>query len=140
MRWLLNFFRNSLAARRRRRGPRRRDPLRLPSALHVTSLEERRMLVAGVTVATGDGVAVTEGGTDDTYTLVLDEAPTGAVTITATADAQTQVSKDGTTFADSVQLTFTTSDWATAPERWAAAKAGRRAVGIVSLRPSWPKA
>ncbi|MCY2991112.1 MAG: autotransporter-associated beta strand repeat-containing protein [Planctomycetota bacterium] len=67
-----------------------------------------------VTVTASDGsTGVTESGTTDTYTLVLDKQPSGTVTITVSADAQLQVSKDDSTFASSVQLTFTTSDWAT---------------------------
>ncbi len=90
MRWLLNFFRDSLGIPppTSQSSP---EPVAVRPALHVTCLEERRVLDAAVTVDTGDGVAATEGGTTDTYTLVLNEAPTGTVTITVTPDVQTDL-------------------------------------------------
>lgn len=58
----------------------------------------------GVTVAqSGGNTAVIEGGATDTYTIVLDSAPSGAVTIALTPDAQLSVNPN--------LLTFTTIDW-----------------------------
>ncbi|HIK11274.1 MAG TPA: DUF4347 domain-containing protein [Oscillatoriaceae cyanobacterium M33_DOE_052] len=63
---------------------------------------------AGVTITqTGGTTQLTEGSITDTYTIALDTLPTGNVQITATADAQTQVSLDGVNFAASQTLTFT---------------------------------
>ena len=62
----------------------------------------------GVTVTQSAGsTEVTEGGSTDTYTLQLNTLPIGNVQITVTADAQAQVSLDGTTFAATQTLTFT---------------------------------
>nr|WP_199248964.1 Calx-beta domain-containing protein [[Phormidium] sp. ETS-05] len=64
--------------------------------------------IAGVTITqTGGNTQLTEGSITDTYTIALDTLPTGNVQITATADAQTQVSLDGVNFAASQTLTFT---------------------------------
>ena len=46
----------------------------------------------------------------DTYTIALTQAPTAAVSVTITADAQTQVSLDGATFASTQTVTFTAGD------------------------------
>ncbi|TWU57090.1 Dockerin type I repeat protein [Rubripirellula tenax] len=54
---------------------------------------------AGVTVSGAESLDISEAGSTDTYTIALDTIPTGAVEITATADAQTQVSIDGINFA-----------------------------------------
>ncbi len=60
----------------------------------------------GVTITeSAASTDVTEGGATDSYDVVLDEIPTGTVTITVTPDAQVSVDK-GT-------LTFLTSDWDT---------------------------
>ncbi|MCU0463285.1 MAG: hypothetical protein MUF38_01815 [Anaerolineae bacterium] len=56
----------------------------------------------GVTV-TGSPLSVTEGGATDTYTVVLNELPTGDVTITLTPGTQITVG--------SSTLTFTTANW-----------------------------
>nr|WP_199250081.1 Calx-beta domain-containing protein [[Phormidium] sp. ETS-05] len=70
---------------------------------------------AGVTITqTGGTTQLTEGGITDTYTIALDTLPTGNVQITATADAQTQVSLDGVNFAASQTLTFTPANGMTA--------------------------
>lgn len=56
----------------------------------------------------GDKTLVTEGnGSTDTYVLRLNTPPTGAVTVRATADAQTEVSADGVAFGPTADLVFT---------------------------------
>ena len=60
----------------------------------------------GVTVSEST-VSVTEGGTTDTYTVVLDTAPTGDVTIAVT-ETSDDISLSATT------LTFGTATWSTA--------------------------
>jgi len=61
----------------------------------------------GIVIATGDGVAVTENGASDTYTVALQSQPTADVTVTLTpGDAQILVSP--------ATLPFTTLNWATA--------------------------
>ncbi len=57
----------------------------------------------GVTISR-DALTVGEGATGS-YTVVLDSEPTGPVTVTPTAPANTDVSVDPT------ELTFTTGDW-----------------------------
>ena len=53
----------------------------------------------GVSVAeSGGNTSVSESGTTDTYEIALQTAPTAAVEITVTADAQSEVSVDGVTF------------------------------------------
>ena len=54
--------------------------------------------IAGVSIDVGDGVAVTEGDTTDTYTVVLDTRPTSDVTVTITGDADAGVSPSTLTF------------------------------------------
>ncbi len=62
----------------------------------------------GVTVTqSGGSTEVTEGGNTDTYTVQLNTLPTSNVQITVTADAQAQISLNGTTFAATQTLTFT---------------------------------
>lgn len=61
----------------------------------------------GITVDVGDGITVAEGGAKDTYTVALDTVPAGAVEITVTADAQTEVSLDGSSFANSQSFSRT---------------------------------
>ncbi|RUT05902.1 hypothetical protein DSM106972_031080 [Dulcicalothrix desertica PCC 7102] len=54
----------------------------------------------GVLILPSDGnVVVSEGGTTDTYQIVLTQSPTGTVQITATADSETEISLDGVNFA-----------------------------------------
>ncbi|MDE0405362.1 MAG: spondin domain-containing protein [Nitrospira sp.] len=63
--------------------------------------------VAGVMVSKGT-LSLTEGGTADTYTMVLTKAPTTSVTVTATSeDAVVKVHTGSGPPADSVTLTFT---------------------------------
>mgnify|MGYP002527953807 CR=1 FL=1 len=50
---------------------------------------------------------VTEGGVTDSYTLALDTMPAGNVTITVTADAETEVSLNGVVYTGSVAPVFT---------------------------------
>lgn len=62
---------------------------------------------AGITVTESDGgTAGTEGGTTDTYTVVLNSRPTEDVEVTLTTDAQVTATPS--------PLTFTSSDWDTA--------------------------
>ncbi|MBW4680306.1 MAG: tandem-95 repeat protein [Microcoleus vaginatus WJT46-NPBG5] len=64
---------------------------------------------AGVTITQSAGItSVAETGATDTYTIALNTIPTGSVQITATADTQTEISLDGTTFSNSI--TFTRTD------------------------------
>ncbi|MBP9717773.1 hypothetical protein KBD59_00545 [Candidatus Gracilibacteria bacterium] len=60
---------------------------------------------AGVTITEVTGTAVTEGGAGDTYTVVLDGAPTASVTINLTAGADLTLSDSS--------LLFTTGNWDT---------------------------
>ncbi|MDX2231130.1 MAG: FG-GAP-like repeat-containing protein [Leptolyngbyaceae cyanobacterium bins.349] len=61
----------------------------------------------GVTIApSGGSTVVAEGGAIDTYTIVLNSAPTANVTITPVADAQTAVSFAG-------PVIFTPGNWST---------------------------
>ena len=55
----------------------------------------------GITVDAGDGITVAEESGTDTYTIALDSTPTAAVEITVTADSQSEISLDGSTFAAS---------------------------------------
>ncbi len=65
---------------------------------------------AGVSITESDGsTGVSETGpTSDTYTVALASEPTGAVTVTATPDDQTDL---GAGAGVSVNLTFTTANW-----------------------------
>ena len=64
-------------------------------------------LTAGVTIAqSGGNTAVTEGGTTDIYTVVLDSPPTQNVTITLNNSAQTTT--------NAATLIFTPGNWNTA--------------------------
>ena len=51
---------------------------------------------------TGGSTDVAEGGATDTYLIGLSTNPAGTVSITATADAQAELSLDGTTYSSSV--------------------------------------
>lgn len=61
---------------------------------------------AGVTITqSGGSTDVNEQGeTSDTYTISLNTAPTGTVSIAIAADEETQISKDGVNFFNSVTL------------------------------------
>ncbi|MFB2837785.1 SdiA-regulated domain-containing protein [Floridanema evergladense] len=64
----------------------------------------------GVTITqTGGNTSVVEGGATDTYTIALNTTPTGAVDIAIAADAQTEISTDGTNFSNSVTLNLTST-------------------------------
>ncbi len=54
----------------------------------------------------GGSTDVTEGGATDTYDVELSATPDGSVTVTVTADPQSEVSTDGTAFYGSVDLLF----------------------------------
>jgi len=60
---------------------------------------------AGVTTDTSGGIAVTEGSTTDTFTMVLDTIPTGDVVLTFTDDGAVSMSP--------TSLTFTSANWDT---------------------------
>jgi len=63
--------------------------------------------VAGITVTQTDGnTAVSEAGQTDTYAIALNTTPSSPVTVTINADAQTEISLDGTTFAQSLEVSF----------------------------------
>jgi hypothetical protein len=67
----------------------------------------------GIQIVQSDGSTdVTEGGATDTYQIVLATVPSSGVEVTITADAQTEVSLNGTTYG-SVQVATLTS---TAPQ------------------------
>ena len=69
---------------------------------------------AGVAIDEGDGVSVIEGGTTDSYTLVLGFAPTSDVTITIDDNGEpNQVTVNGSETTETTTLTFSTSDWDT---------------------------
>lgn len=64
----------------------------------------------GVTITqTGGNTSVVEGGATDTYTIALNTTPTGAVDIEIAADAQTEISTDGTNFSNSVTVNLTST-------------------------------
>jgi large repetitive protein len=67
---------------------------------------------AAVSINELGGVSVSEGGTADSYTVVLTSEPYAPVTVTATAGAQIGVAGSATgPFGSSVQLTFTAANW-----------------------------
>lgn len=70
---------------------------------------------AGVTITqSGGSTNVNEAGqTTDTYTIALNTTPSSAVTIAISADAQTQISTDGTNFSNSVNVTLNNTNPAT---------------------------
>ncbi len=55
----------------------------------------------------GDGVAIAEAGGTDTYTLALASLPAGTVTVSILADAQSEVSLDGASFAEMQTINLT---------------------------------
>ena len=65
----------------------------------------------GFTITEMNGTNIGEDGVVggpiiDTYTIAPNTTPSGTVTVTVNADAQTEVSLNGTSFSSSVQLTF----------------------------------
>lgn len=68
--------------------------------------------VPGVVVMESDNITqVHEGGVTDTYILTLGSKPNADVTITASANAQLQISKNGTNFAATRNFVFTPETW-----------------------------
>jgi hypothetical protein len=65
---------------------------------------------AGIT-PTSSNITIAEGGATGSYNLSLNTQPSGNVEIVVTADAQTQISRDGSAFDSSLTLTFTNSNW-----------------------------
>ena len=59
----------------------------------------------GVTITETGGTNVTEGGTNDTYTIVLTSKPSGNVTVTPSTDGKTTVSP--------TSVTLTAANWST---------------------------
>ncbi|WP_419924442.1 Calx-beta domain-containing protein [Candidatus Poriferisocius sp.] len=85
-------------------------------ALSPTFTAGAAVVAAGVSISeTSGSTSVTEaaGGRTDTYTVVLDSAPTHAVMVTATSatPAAATVSIGGGTPGSSATLTFSTSNW-----------------------------
>ncbi|MEG4990191.1 DUF4347 domain-containing protein, partial [Microcoleus sp. BR0-C5] len=79
-----------------------------PAEVNVTNTDNDS---PGVTLTQSAGsTEVTEGGITNSYTLQLNTLPIGNVQITVTADAQAEVSLDGTNFAATQTLTFTNVD------------------------------
>jgi hypothetical protein len=81
------------------------------NALTVTpvtaTITDNDTATAGVTLTeSGGNTTVSEGGATDSYTAVLNSAPSSSVIITVTPDSQVTVSPSS--------LTFTTSNWDTA--------------------------
>ena len=66
-----------------------------------------------ITITEAGGTTVSEDGstTTDSYTVVLDSAPSASVTVTATAGAGAQVQGPGGTAGTTATLTFTTTNW-----------------------------
>ncbi|MEM7029305.1 MAG: Calx-beta domain-containing protein [Chloroflexota bacterium] len=62
---------------------------------------------AGLIFNTGDGINVTEDGTNDNYQVSLTSQPTSDVTLTATSDNQTTLA----TTRNAIVLTFTSVNW-----------------------------
>ena len=77
------------------------------TAQSVTVDDDETATPAGVTSSQSGALALTEGGSDGTYTLVLDTEPTDTVTIDLTSDDTGAVTV-------TPQLMFTTSTWNTA--------------------------
>ncbi len=68
--------------------------------------EPHASLATGISVDEGDGVSLAESGTTDTYTLTAFTVPASAITVTITADDQTQVKSDGS-FANTATVSIT---------------------------------
>ncbi|MEZ5673370.1 MAG: hypothetical protein R3E08_13725 [Thiotrichaceae bacterium] len=81
-----------------------------PSDVTVTVTDNDTPGVTGI----GGSVNAMEGGSNGTYSLTLNTQPTGNVEITVTANAQTEVSSDGTIFGNTAVFTFTNTNWNTA--------------------------
>ena len=62
----------------------------------------------GVTIVqSGGDTKLDESGVTDSYTIALNTAPSATVTLRVGADANTEISSDGTTFATALDLDFT---------------------------------
>ncbi len=70
--------------------------------------------VGTISVVESSGTAISEAGVTDNYTVALGVQPGSNVTVAVNADPQTQVSTDNSAFFATVNLTFTTSNYATA--------------------------
>ena len=67
--------------------------------------------IAGLNVVVSDAnTIVNERGQTDTYTLALLTNPTGTVTVTLVADAQTEISTDGINFAETRMVNFSNTN------------------------------
>lgn len=82
-----------------------------PSDVTVTVTDNDTAGISGAQI--GGSINVTEGGASGSYPIALSTQPTGGVQVTVTAGTQTQVSTDGTTFSNSIVLTFTNGNWNT---------------------------
>ncbi len=64
------------------------------------------------TIITPTTLAITEGGSTDSYTVTLHDPPTGPVTVTASvADNQSLISSNSAPFTTSLDLVFTALNW-----------------------------
>ena len=68
---------------------------------------------AGISVSPTSGLITSDDGTTDTFDVVLDSEPLFDVTIDFRSEDSTEglVSDDGSTFSESVSLTFTKENW-----------------------------
>jgi hypothetical protein len=82
-----------------------------PNDVTVTVTDNDTAGISGAQI--GGSINVTEGGASGSYPIVLSTQPTGDVQVTITAGTQTQVSTDGTTFSNTIVLTFTSTNWNT---------------------------
>ena len=84
-----------------------------PTDVTVTVQDDDTAGIDGTSI--GGSISITEGGTTGSYDIKLSSQPTNNVEITVTVDnTQTEISSDGTTFSNTVTLTFTNGDWNTA--------------------------
>ncbi|HID98684.1 MAG TPA: hypothetical protein EYP59_00105, partial [Thiotrichaceae bacterium] len=82
-----------------------------PTDITVTVQDDESAGIAGSQI--GGSISLTEGGSGS-YDISLSSQPSGDVEMTVTADAQTKISPDATTFSNTVTLTFTNVNWNTA--------------------------
>ena len=71
------------------------------------NIEIQRAGAGVILTQSGGSTVVAENGTTDSYELALGSVPAGAVTFAATADAQTELSLDGTNYSASVSFELT---------------------------------
>ena len=90
-------------------------PLVFPISIVVGSYGQIRdgARPAPITITEAGGTTVSEDGSTvtDSYTVVLDSAPSAIVTVTATAGTGAQVQGPGGTAGSMATLTFTTTNW-----------------------------